>query len=419
VTPRSGSGAEERRRPVRDQVLADLDGLLERVMADLARQSSSEGPSDQEISPLDAGFLAWMLAWLLDLWVDGSSPVGLDLEPVRAEATQAAYSWIPLAAARGALRLAPSTLMVQVRAAAAGRLEPVDFAELVEVILEASGQLGEVYEIAYHVESARLAQTMDGARARLVHDIVAGNQGSMTTFEQRSAAVDLELPTSPIVLAIVVDRATMEAPDQASLDDLVLSATDPAEGSLAGRGPLWGTVHRATGDDLSSDRRDVSTGVLVAPEGALPRLSELIEVKRWWAAAARVVAWPECSREFRKARSALRAAPPWAFADRRVLVNVDVQALALIGAPCRPPAAALATLVLGSLLEPDQVELLAALEAYLATGSAPLAARQLDLSPGTVRRRLREAHTITGLDPRLGWDRFVLGLATTAGSAAS
>ncbi|MFE4551940.1 helix-turn-helix domain-containing protein [Streptomyces sp. NPDC056785] len=69
--------------------------------------------------------------------------------------------------------------------------------------------------------------------------------------------------------------------------------------------------------------------------------------------------------------------------------------------------------MLGPLTDPGQGHLLAALTAYLDTGSANAAARELHLHAQSLRYRLRRVRDLTDRDPRDAWQRLTLDIART------
>jgi hypothetical protein len=167
----------------------------------------------------------------------------------------------------------------------------------------------------------------------------------------------------------------------------------------------------STGTSLSTIRG--SRAVLLFPAGAVEQAGAVLERQAWRGCAITGEGLDRVAVAHRLAADALDTAPAHAHRPGRVLTDADAHVLALLaGHPAAAPDH-IARLVLGPLTDPGQAHLLAALTAYIDTGSATAAARELHLHPQSLRYRLRRIHDRTGRDPRDPWQRLTLDIART------
>jgi DNA-binding PucR family transcriptional regulator len=156
-----------------------------------------------------------------------------------------------------------------------------------------------------------------------------------------------------------------------------------------------------------------SRAVLLLPAAAVDGAGAAVCGRAWRGCAITGESLDRVAVAHRLAADALDTAPAHAHRPGRVLTDADAHVLALLaGHPAAAPDH-IGRLVLGPLAEPGGRHLLAALTAYVDTGSANAAARELHLHPQSLRYRLRRIHELTGRDPRDPWQRLTLDIART------
>jgi hypothetical protein len=227
----------------------------------------------------------------------------------------------------------------------------------------------------------------------LLDDLLVGRQASAGALADRLARLSVALPAQPALLLVEpVDAGVpvTEADISALVAELGLTAPAPAPA-----GHLATIRGRRLALLLSS--ADAITGAVArrAWRGCLITRQTLVDTPM----------------AYRLATDALDTAPPHAYDSGPLLTDGDAHVLALLAARGTASPEQVIRTVIGPLADPGNRHLLDGLDAFLATGSAAAAAAQLRVHPQTLRYRLRRIHELTGRDPRLPWQRFVLDIA--------
>src|SRR5699024_3137153 len=109
------------------------------------------------------------------------------------------------------------------------------------------------------------------------------------------------------------------------------------------------------------------------------------------------------------------SAPSHAYDTHGLLDEADACVLALLNnGPTTPEE--VRTAVLGPLLLENNAHLLHTVRAYFRAGTPTAAAESLHVHAQTLRYRLRRVREITGRDPHVPWQRFVLEIACAIAS---
>ncbi|MBH1938724.1 helix-turn-helix domain-containing protein [Streptomyces sp. AV19] len=338
----------------------------------------------------------WAVERLLHLWAVDDTVGPDELRRFRGIAAARAADGRPLQAVLRAYRVAAAVLVDEV-AARAPRSAAADAFALTRHVLATLDALSEAMAGAYTATSEQLAGDRARALRLLLDDLIAGRHASAGAAADRAARLGVQLPAPYCLLAAEPDGCPGAAlPQETALDLLA---------ALAGDATPLVTAH---------GRR----AVLLLPAASARTVAPVLRERGWRGCAIQGEGLDRVAVAHRLADGALDAAPPHARRPGRLLTDADAHVLALLGGH---PAAApdrIAHLVLGPLTEPDHRHLLAALTAYLDTGSATAAARTLHLHPQSLRYRLRRARELTGLDERDPWERLMLDIARTVGARA-
>lgn len=330
----------------------------------------------------------WALERLLRLWADDGTVGPDELRRFRGIAAARAADGRPLAAVLRAYRVAAAVLVDEV-AARAPAVE--DAFALTRHVLATLDALSEAMATAYAATSEHLAGDRARALRLLLDDLIAGRHASGGAAADRAARLGVQLPYPyGLLVAEPDDRDTV--PQEAARDLLAAVAGDDAT-------PLV-TAHGCR-------------AVLLLPAAAARTAAPVLCERGWRGCAIQGEGLDRIAVAHRLADGALDAAPPHA---RRFLTDADAHVLALLGGHPATAPDHIARLVLGPLSEPAHRHLLAALTAYLDTGSATAAARCLHLHPQSLRYRLRRVRELTGLDARDPWERLMLDIARTVGA---
>jgi hypothetical protein len=307
------------------------------------------------------------------------------LDPPRATGRRRAEQGLPLESLLHSYRIGGRLIWQHLVHLARGGPEDhldalLDGATLVwDAIDEFSTVVGE----AYRATESRLARIDLQRQAATVEALLAGDRRSSVV--QR--ATELLGPFHALVI-VVVERG-----------DEAVSPTPAAALRAIGVRSLW------------QERPPGQVGVVALPSGMLTGLAAALrDVVTGRAGVSPVVhelrSLPQAYEQAELALRVAGSAPDVAILSERLRAGVAAAAGSL--------GALLVEQALGPLDEvgePESSDLLAALEAYLATGSAAATARRLHCHRNTVLNRLRRVRELTGLDVAVPGDLATLVLA--------
>jgi hypothetical protein len=391
--PVTGKPVEVRER-VRQELLAD-ERVVEAIVAAVHEQVPVYNALDDSRLPEVRAIAAWGLDRLLHLWVTDGRLEPADLRRFRGIAAARAADGRPVRAVLRAYRVAATVLTDEI-AARAPQLATADAFALTRMLLTALDTLSEEMTTAYTATSEDLAADRDRALRLLLDDLIAGRHASMGARTDRSARLGIQLP-DPYCL-LVAEPVGTDRPDMAH--DAATGLLDALDVTAAPDVTSLATVRG-------------SRAVLLLPAGAAAGAGVALGERAWRGCAITGESPDRVAVAHRLAADALDTAPAHAHRPGRVLTDADAHVLALLaGHPAAAPDQ-IARVVLGPLTDPGQRHLLEALTAYIDTGSANAAARELHLHPQSLRYRLRRIHELTGRDPRDPWQRLTLDIART------
>jgi hypothetical protein len=393
VTSKPAETPSAVRERVRQEMVAD-PRVVESIVAAVHAHVPVYAALDDSRLPEVRAIAAWGLERLLHLWVTDGTLGPADLRRLRGIAAARAADGRPVQAVLRAYRVAGTVLTEEV-AARAPRLAAADAFALARMLLSTLDTLSEEMASAYAATSEDLARDRDRALRLLLDDLIAGRHASVGALTDRSARLGVELP-DPYCL-LVAEPPGPERPDMAHD-----TATDLLE-AMAAPGAEVTSLATVRG----------SRAVLLLPAGATARAESVLGGRSWRGCAIRGESLDRVAVAHRLAADALDTAPAHAHRPGRLLTDADAHVLALLaGHPAAAPDH-IARLVLGPLTDPAQRHLLEALTAYIDTGSANAAARELHLHPQSLRYRLRRIQELTSRDPRNPWQRLTLDIART------
>jgi hypothetical protein len=380
--------------PSRARIRRELAGdprVVEAVVAAIHEQVPVYAALDDSRLPEVRAIAAWGLDRLLHLWATDSALDPADLRRFRGIAAARAADGRPVQAVLRAYRVAATVLTDEI-AARAPDLAAADAFALARMLLNALDTLSEEMATAYAATSEDLAGDRDRALRLLLDDLIAGRHASVSALTDRSARLGVHLP-DPYCLLVAEPAAEGGA-------DMSYEAATALADALNGTAACLSTIRG-------------SRAVLLFPAEAVERAGAVLDRQAWHGCAVTGEGLDRVAVAHRLAADALDTAPAHAHRPGRVLTDADAHVLALLaGHPAAAPDH-IARLVLGPLTDPGQGHLLAALTAYIDTGSANAAARELHLHPQSLRYRLRRIHELTGRDPRDAWQRLTLDIART------
>lgn len=365
------------RAAVRDDVLARLDEIAARVTAEIAAEIPAYAAlAPAQLAEVDA-IARWGTSRVLDLWAEGAAGLApSDLQRFRGIGAARALDGRPLPGILRAYRLAATQVVDHIETTAADRLAVGDAIALSRLWMAVVDTLTDALHDGYAAGAER-AGDREGAVEHLLDDLLAGRQVAQTNLADRSRELRVVIPTRPTLLVVAL------SPD----------------------GPTRAELAALVGQDAPLRHRD-RHGVAVLDAGAA-RLASAHWSASWRGAMIpgdRVLDLP---RSYRLATHALRHAPAHAYGDGRLLDETDALLVALLTGHPDTDRARFARLALGALTD----DLVATVEAHVATGSADAAAARLGIHPQTLRHRLRRTRELSGRDPRRTWDRLVLEVA--------
>ncbi|MGW7075178.1 PucR family transcriptional regulator [Streptomyces sp. NPDC054866] len=387
-----------KRERVRQELLADSH-LVEAVVDAVHEQVPAYTALDGSRFPEVRAIAAWATDRLLDRWVTDSAISDGDLRRFRGIAAARAADGRPLQAVLRAYRVAAAVLADEV-AARAPQLSAQDAFALAQLLLTAMDTISEEMTTAYAATSERLTGDRDRSLQLLLDDLIAGRHASLGALGARASRLGVQLPERYCLL--VAEPADAGVLDGGSSDISLMTSTAllAALGGGGARGTSLATTHG-------------SRAVLLLPAASADAVPEVLRRHAWRGCVISGESLDRVAVAHRLAAGALDTAPPHAHHTDRALTDADAHVLALLaGHPVVSPDQ-IGRIVLGPLVEGAQRHLLEALTAYIDTGSANAAARELHLHPQSVRYRLRRVRDITSRDPQDPWQRLTLDIART------
>ncbi|MGW3008249.1 PucR family transcriptional regulator [Streptomyces sp. NPDC001219] len=422
---------EERDR-VRQQLTADprvVPAIVAAVRAQVPAYAVLDGSRLHEVRAI----AAWALDRLLHLWATDGALTPADLRRFRGIAAARAADGRPVQAVLRAYRVAATALTDEI-AAAGPPLGAADAFALTRMALTTLDTLAEEMATAYTATSEDLAGDRDRALRLLLDDLITGRHASIGALTDRAARLDIQLPDPYCLLVAEPIDQPGPAPTQEAALALLAAVTAPGEPGGPG-GPRGPGVPGATGESGDPGEHEVSGApgepaaapatspvtvrgsrfVLLLPAAAAGRAPQALHERGLRGCAISEESLDRIAVAYRLAADALDTAPAHAHHPTRVLTDGDAQVLALLGGRPAVTPEHLSRLILGPLTQPGRDHLMAALTAYLDTGSANAAARRLGLHPQSLRYRLRRISDLTQRDPRDPWQRLTLDIARTIG----
>ncbi|MGW1893238.1 PucR family transcriptional regulator [Streptomyces sp. NPDC002004] len=373
--------------------------VVESIVEAVHRQVPAYAALDDSRMPEVRAIAAWALERLLHLWATEGDLAPADLRRFRGIAAARAADGRPVQAVLRAYRVAATVIADEV-AACMPRPTTDDAFALTRMLLAALDTLSEEMAATYAAASQDLAEDHDRALRLLLDDLIAGRHASVGALTDRAARLGVHLP-DPYCL-LVAEPVGPGTPDMAPDTAARLLASLVADG---GHTTALATVRG-------------SRAVLLLPAAEAAGAPAALHERRWRGCAMTREPLDRVAVAHRLAADALDTAPAHAHQPDRVLTDADAQVLALLaGHPAAAPDQ-IGRLVLGPLADPANRHLLHALTAYLDTGSANAAARDLHLHAQSLRYRLRRIRDLTGRDPRDPWQRLTLDIARTVAPVA-
>ncbi|MFF1713523.1 PucR family transcriptional regulator [Streptomyces sp. NPDC058268] len=392
-----------KRERVRQELLADphlVEAIVDAVHEQVPAYTALDGSRFPEVRAI----AAWATDRLLDHWVtDGVIDPG-DLRRFRGIAAARAADGRPLQAVLRAYRVAAAVLADEV-AARAPHLSAQDAFALTQLLLTAMDTISEEMTTAYAATSERLTGDRDRSLQLLLDDLIAGRHASLGALDARASRLGVQLPERYCLL--VAEPVDTKALDSSGSD--ISLTTSTALLTALGGGGARGTSPVTT----SLATTHGSRAVLLLPAASADAAPEVLRRHAWRGCVISGESLDRVAVAHRLAAGALDAAPPHAHHPDRVLTDADAHVLSLLaGHPVVSPDQ-IGRIVLGPLVDGAQRHLLEALTAYIDTGSANAAARELHLHPQSVRYRLRRVRDLTSRDPQDPWQRLTLDIART------
>lgn len=377
-----------------------MDALVEGILDAVVREIPAYAALDRTQLTEVAAIARWATTRLLDLWVADGGLTDEDLRRFQGIGAVRAMDGRPLPAVLRAYRVAASYVMRTLTERFGDVLTVADVADASTLWLETVDLLSEAIFAGYEGSVSRIDGEGDLALGDLLNDLVLGRHSSPAALADRCRTLGITLPGRPWLVVARPRRQEADAPALADVRALAGAAGEDRPGLHVVRGEL---------------------GVVLAGGLDVAALEAQLVEWDWVGCLVRQQPLAEVARAFRLASTCLATAPPYAWQDRRVLVDGDAQVLSLLAASADADRGVVARSVLGDLARPGQEHLLEGLDALLATGGAAAAAAALGVHPQTMRYRARRIRAVTGRDPRQPWDRFVLQVARTAmgGSVSS
>ncbi|GLU49886.1 PucR family transcriptional regulator [Nocardiopsis ansamitocini] len=394
-------GRDERDR-VRHRVLSDphdpVTQVVDAILAEVPAYRSLHGTQLPEVRAI----AQWTLTRALELWVEETSFSAADLARFRGIGGARAADGRSLPAVLRAYRVGAAAADRLIARGCGDLLAPEDVFALNQLWLTGLDALSEALFSGYSETSTRLSGDRAQARRALLDDLVVGRQSSPGAVVDRTRALGVTLAARGLLLvAETVGDDPGVSPEAAAgaAGARLLGALEDADGGI--------------GDDLLLTVRGHRVVVLL-PEAAAGGVGPALRGLGWRGCLTGAHPLTELARAYRLASDALDGAPERAYDDTGLLHEADARVVALLCASPDASPEAVRHHVLGPLTTPGNEHLLAALSAFLDTGSAAAAATVLHLHPQTLRYRLRRVRALTGRDPRHPWQRLTLDIARSA-----
>ena len=373
------------------ELALDADRATEEVMSRIL----AEIPLYRTLDPVQiadvhetvrAGFLA-----ALELWGAGQLASPEQLESFRANGATRAAEGRPLPLLLRSYRVSGLGIYEYVVNHPASHLDAEEERNFARLVMAFVDQLSNEVTIGYVEHTGQLASQQGRARREFLEDMLAGRLLASAEVAERAATLGLTLPKRPYLLV-----ASPRVGDGGSLVDRARVALQelPRQGSprlqLITRGQLV-VIDETT--EMPAVRRALDNAGLT---GVAIDVADLTDLASAYQRAREIHEFMQSAR-----LSGTTTVGP----DEALLLTV----LARAGADdlAAPATAAL----LGPLATPSHADLLDTLDAYLAAGNAVSAAHRLGIHAQTMRYRLKRIRELTGRDPAMGWDRFLLELA--------
>lgn len=383
---------------VRQSVALSIERELSAVVSTAIQDVGSAIPtygslSGDQVDDVKA-IAFWSFRRLLQLWVTPTVATdAADRAHFRSVGSARAYDGRPLDDVLRAYRVAIESFIRHVRVNYLDDLEPLDVADLAIAIVTAIDLVYRQIVSAYSTSRDRLVHDRGRARSELLDNLLVGRQTSPAALADRSHELGLELPGHVCLLVFRDSGDTTQMPPN-SVDELTAALA---------------THHNPLGPILITTRgEDV---VALTPPMHSPDDLEGICRQLHLRGCVMHCDTVDLASAIRKATHALDTAPPHAFDRRPTLNDGDVHLLSLLAARPDADTAAVVSTILGPLVFPSNRHILQGLSAFISDGTATGAAAALHLHPQTLRYRLRRARTLSGRDPRHGWDRIALDTA--------
>lgn len=391
-------GHEQRAR-VSAELTQGRTALVERIVAEVyAEVPAYRTLHGSQLSEVRA-ITAWLVSRSLELWVAGERRLPpQDVERLRGIGRTRAADGRSIGAVVRAHRVGSAAAVRLMADMAADQLETTDVFALGELWLTAIDQISESLTGGHAEAVQRLDTDVERARRAFLEDLLVGRQASHGAIRDRTRTLGI-CPPDPAVLVVAEDDPATKGEPQA--------ATVSAGMELCAEQPSGG------GDPLLTTRAGRLV-LLLSPDGA-EQVRRALGERSWRACVLTPRALSDMSGAYRLADGALESAPSHAYDTHGLLDEADACVLALLNnGPTTPEE--VRTAVLGPLLLEDNAHLLHTVRAYFRAGTATAAAESLHVHAQTLRYRLRRVREITGRDPHVPWQRFVLEIACAIAS---
>ena len=367
-----------------------VDTFLVTIASEIPAYESLDERQLQEVRSI----IVWTLRRVLELWAEDGALTDDDIALFRGVGAVRARDGRPLSAVLRAYRVAAGEFLDQMSDRFRGDLAAEDVTSLVRVWFAVLDALSEAIYDGYEVTGRSLGADRESSLRALLTDLLLGRQSHAASLAARLRELDAELPTT-FDLVVVEPSRDATAENVAMLVEQALEERDDAPSVVA-------SIH--TVQD--------GVGVVLLRSVDAARLAEIVAAHGLHAVRHGRVTARTAPRAYRLAVHALRSAPDLAWSQRGVLDDGDLEVLALVAGHGDADPSRAGGAVLGAL--PDDTEALTTLWAVLEAGGAAPAAARLHLHPQTVRYRMRRVTALTGRDPRLPWNRYVLQTALLA-----
>ncbi len=333
----------------------------------------------------------------LELWAAGRLAAPDELPRFRANGATRAAEGRPLPLVLRAYRVSGLGIYDYVVGHPDVRLDPEEERNFARLTMAFVDQLSNEVTLGYVEATGQLANQQGRARREFLEDLLAGRLLGPAEVHERAGTLGLDLPRRPrLVVAAprIGDGSGLVEHARIALTELDRAHRAGGEPTfrlqLITRGRLVLIDHPA---DPAHVRRALEAAGLT---GVVMDVEDPVELAGAYQRACQVHDY---------LRTAMVPAGTTVVDEEAALLAVLAQ---VRGDPRTRTASAG---ILGDLLSPQHVVLLETLDAFFLTGNAVSAAHRLGVHAQTMRYRLKRVREITGRDPGLGWDRFLLETA--------